>query len=60
MKRFLRDKAGATAIEYALIASIISIVILGSVTSIGRHVRTAFFDNVVAGFSTSPPAGGGS
>ena len=53
MKRFLRDEGGATAIEYALIATLISIVILASVTSIGSTIKTLFFDNVSAGFSSS-------
>ena len=38
LKRFLRDQAGATAIEYALIASGISIVILGAVNALGATV----------------------
>jgi pilus assembly protein Flp/PilA len=53
MKRFLRDESGAAAIEYALIAVLISIVIVVSVTSIGTTIRTLFFDNVSAGFSSS-------
>jgi len=36
--RFIADQAGATAIEYALIATGISIVILASVNSIGTSV----------------------
>ncbi|MGE0595781.1 MAG: Flp family type IVb pilin [Hyphomonadaceae bacterium] len=35
MKRFLHDSDGATAIEYALIASLIGFVIIGALTSIG-------------------------
>jgi pilus assembly protein Flp/PilA len=36
--RFIADQTGATAIEYALIATGISIVILASVNSIGTSV----------------------
>ena len=36
--RFIADQIGATAIEYALIATGISIVILASVNSIGTSV----------------------
>lgn len=46
--RFLRDERGATAIEYALIASIISIVIAGAATSIGTSLESVF-QEIVAG-----------
>jgi pilus assembly protein Flp/PilA len=39
---FLHDESGATAIEYALIASGISIVILVAVTGIGSSVNDRF------------------
>lgn len=42
IKRFLVDLSGATAIEYALIASIISISILSAVQGIGDHLETDF------------------
>lgn len=38
-------RKGATAIEYALIASLISIVILAAVQGIGQNVNSQF-DNV--------------
>ena len=37
--RFLRDERGATAIEYALIASGVSIVIVGTVATLGYDVE---------------------
>ena len=40
--RFLRDNSGVTAIEYALIAGGISIVILAAVQSIGATVNGTF------------------
>ena len=40
--RFLRDNSGVTAIEYALIAGGISIVILAAVQSIGATVSGTF------------------
>jgi pilus assembly protein Flp/PilA len=40
--RFLRDGTGATAIEYALIASGVSIVILVAVNGIGSVLNTTF------------------
>jgi pilus assembly protein Flp/PilA len=40
--RFMRDETGATAIEYALIASGISIVIVAIVNSLGVTLNTTF------------------
>ena len=40
--RFLKDNSGATAIEYALIAAGISIVIVAAVNNIGTTLNPAF------------------
>jgi pilus assembly protein Flp/PilA len=40
--RFLKDESGATAIEYGLIAALISVVIIGAVGLIGQDLNTAF------------------
>ncbi|UZF92480.1 Flp family type IVb pilin [Bosea sp. NBC_00550] len=45
---FLSDERGATSIEYAFIASLVSIVILGAVTLIGTRLNT-LFEGVVPG-----------
>jgi pilus assembly protein Flp/PilA len=42
LRRFLRDERGATAIEYALIASGISIAIAGAVAVLGGNVKNLF------------------
>lgn len=42
VKLFARDKSGATAIEYALIASLISIVIISAVGLVGGSVQQLF------------------
>ena len=42
MKDLAADRSGATAIEYALIASLISIVIVLGVTAIGTQLSTFF------------------
>ncbi len=39
---FLRAEDGATAIEYALIASLIAVVIIGAVQIVGTNVSTVF------------------
>ncbi|HEY4115635.1 MAG TPA: Flp family type IVb pilin [Rhizomicrobium sp.] len=40
--RFVRDESGATAIEYGLIAALISVVIIGAVTALGTGLQTTF------------------
>jgi pilus assembly protein Flp/PilA len=43
LRLLFSDRLGATAIEYALIASLISITIVAAVTSIGTTISTQFF-----------------
>ena len=40
--RFVRNESGATAIEYGLIAGLISIVIITAVTLVGGNLSTVF------------------
>ena len=40
--RFLKDESGATAIEYGLIAALISVVIVTALTTIGTNLNTKF------------------
>ena len=40
--KFLRDESGATAIEYGLIAGLIAVVIVASVTAVGTKVSKQF------------------
>ena len=42
LKRFVADDAGATAIEYAMIASLISVLIVTAVTTIGTSLSSIF------------------
>lgn len=42
IQRFLRDEEGVTAIEYALIAALIAVVIIGAVTLVGEEVSNTF------------------
>jgi pilus assembly protein Flp/PilA len=42
LKRFINDDSGATAIEYGLIAALISVVIIVSVKSVGTKLNTNF------------------
>ena len=49
-KSMCKDDRGATAIEYALIAGFLSIVIVVTVAAIGRAVEVPFSD-VLDGFN---------
>ena len=42
LMNFMNDEGGATAIEYGLLASLISVVIIGAVTTIGTSLSTTF------------------
>lgn len=48
-QQFIRQCGGATAIEYAMIASLIAVVIVGSVTLVGVDLL-GFFNSVAASF----------
>ena len=43
-RKFVRDESGATAIEYGLIAALISVVIIGALSAIGTNLNTAFMN----------------
>jgi pilus assembly protein Flp/PilA len=49
--RFVKDESGVTAIEYGLIAGLISVVILFAVTAIGTSLQGLFqtIANALAG-----------
>lgn len=40
--RFIADENGATAIEYGLIAALIAVVVIGTLTTIGTNLDTKF------------------
>ncbi len=40
--RFLKDESGATAIEYGLIAALISVGIIAGATALGSSINTTF------------------
>ncbi|HEX7967775.1 MAG TPA: Flp family type IVb pilin [Stellaceae bacterium] len=50
--KFLRDESGATAIEYGLIAALISVVIIGAVTLVGTNLSTTF-QNIATSLSSA-------
>jgi len=52
---FLKDDSGATALEYSMIGALVSIIIVGVVTSVGASVRDLFFTRLQDGFTTPAP-----
>jgi pilus assembly protein Flp/PilA len=40
LSRLLADESGATAIEYGLIVALISVVIIGAVTTLGTNLNS--------------------
>jgi Flp pilus assembly pilin Flp len=46
-RRFLSARDGTTAIEYALIASGISVAVVVSVSTLGTTIVTIFYDKLV-------------
>ena len=54
--RIVSDESGATAIEYGLIAALVSVVAIGTLRVVGTNLTTTF-GNVRDGLA--PAAGGG-
>jgi len=44
--RFMKDESGATAIEYGLIAALIAVAVIATITTLGTNLNTTF--NTVA------------
>ena len=42
LSRFVNDEAGVTAVEYGLIAALIAVVIIASVTLVGTQLAAVF------------------
>ena len=40
--KFLKNKSGATAIEYGLIAALIAVAVIGGVTALGQGANDTF------------------
>jgi pilus assembly protein Flp/PilA len=52
-RNFINNESGATAIEYGLIAGLISVVIIGAVTAVGTRLAATF--NTIASALTPAP-----
>ncbi len=42
MQKFFSNESGATAIEYALIAALIAVAIIGALTTLGDNTSSTF------------------
>ncbi len=42
LSSFIQNDLGATAIEYGLIAALISVVVIGAITAVGTNLSTTF------------------
>lgn len=42
IKKLLQDESGATAIEYGLIAALVSVAAIGALTTMGESLETMF------------------
>ncbi len=59
LKQLIRDEQGATAIEYGLIAALVSVAIIGILTTLGDNL-TATFQTVSDELGGGGGGGGGS
>jgi pilus assembly protein Flp/PilA len=49
---FFRDESGTTAIEYALVCSLISVTCIGAVTTVGNTLL-AIYNSLVTAFAAA-------
>lgn len=52
VRRFAADENATTAIEYAIIASCVSVAIVGAVVALGSEVRDGLFQKVLDAYPT--------
>lgn len=55
IRKFLIDETGATAIEYGLIAALISVAAIGAYTALGSQLSTTF-NGITSSLNTAPAA----
>lgn len=58
---FFKNEEGASAIEYSIIAALISVVIITAVTNVGNEINGVFqdiFNNLKAATTPAPASGG--
>ena len=57
LRAFAKDDSGATAIEYGLIAALVSVAAIGALTALGGSLNT-MFQTVSSAVSNATSAGG--
>jgi Flp pilus assembly pilin Flp len=50
LRRLTCDKGGATAIEYAMVASGVGLAVAATVMSLGSQLKSTFYDRLLALF----------
>jgi pilus assembly protein Flp/PilA len=50
LQRFINDQSGTTAIEYALVAALISVAILVALTGVSDTLRGTYYDLIDGAF----------
>jgi len=64
VRKLLKNRVGATAIEYGLIAALVSVAAVGALTAMGDSLQSMFtkvsstLDTAVAGTGTGATTGG--
>lgn len=57
LREFLRDESGATAIEYGLIAALVSVAAIGALQAMGTSLNTMFTTvSTALDAAVNPPA----
>jgi pilus assembly protein Flp/PilA len=51
-RRFTADEGGTTAMEYALMATLISLAIIGAVKTMGTAISTVLFGSVASALAS--------
>lgn len=52
VRRFAADENATTAIEYAIIASCVSVAIVGAVVALGSEIRDGLFQKILDTYPT--------
>jgi pilus assembly protein Flp/PilA len=45
-RRFAADEGGATAVEYGLMAALIGLSIMGTISATGQAIKTSLYDQI--------------
>nr|WP_297580418.1 Flp family type IVb pilin [Roseibium sp.] len=57
-RRLCRDESGATAIEYGLIAGLLAVVLIASMSVVGTTIRDGYFKSVTTAMQDAMTSAG--